>query len=195
MFAIDGLAIILAPSLEIAIALRIFGGLASAALIPTAFALISDIVPHDRQAGAMGVVMLGMTFGIALGPALAGVLTDFISWRAPFLLTSAGCIAAFAAGLFRLPKRASPVRATGSQGLGWTRRWSVVRPLVAKGAWNGTGVAAFLISGEVLRQRYGFGPAEVGVAVSAFGGGLGLGNLSAGGLRKVCGREKNTFLS
>ena len=194
LFAIDGMAIVLAPTLEIAIALRVFGGLASAALIPTAFALIADLVRPERQAGAMGVVMLGMTFGIALGPALAGVLTDYIGWHAPFLLTSFGCLIAFAAGVIRLPKRTGPLVRRTSHGLQWMARWSVVRPLVAKGAWNGTGVAAFLVSGEVLRQRYGFGPAEVGVTVTAFGVGLGLGNMSAGPLRRLCGREEVSLL-
>ncbi|ERT10984.1 MFS transporter [Photorhabdus temperata] len=103
-FAVDGLAIILAPTLEIAIALRIFGGIASAVIIPTVFALIADIVPYNRQAGATGVVMLGMTFGIA------------------------------------------------------------------------------------------FGPTEIGLTVIAFGIGLGIGNISAGGLRKLCGREEATLV-
>jgi predicted MFS family arabinose efflux permease len=38
------------------------------------FAMISDVVPYARQASAMGIVMLGMTAGIAFGPAFAGLL-------------------------------------------------------------------------------------------------------------------------
>jgi DHA1 family inner membrane transport protein len=78
-FAIDGVGIVFAPSLEVAIGLRIFGGMASAVLIPTVFALISDVVDRERQAAAMGMVMLGMTLGIAVGPAWAGILTDMMS--------------------------------------------------------------------------------------------------------------------
>ena len=69
-FAIDGVGvgIAFAPTLAIAVALRIFGKLASAVIIPTAFALKSKVIPRDRHASAMGAVMLGMTFGIALAP-------------------------------------------------------------------------------------------------------------------------------
>ncbi|WP_459668132.1 MFS transporter, partial [Achromobacter xylosoxidans] len=104
-FAIDGVGVALAPTLEVAMALRVFGGLASAVIIPNAFALVADIMPRDRQAAAMGVVMLGMTAGIAMGPALAGLLTDWIGWRAPFLLTSAGCLVACVVSGMSIPRR------------------------------------------------------------------------------------------
>lgn len=61
LFSIDGLAVTIAPSFGAAIVLRVFGGLASAALIPTAFALVADIIPAHRQSAAMGAVMIGMT--------------------------------------------------------------------------------------------------------------------------------------
>ncbi|WP_445375515.1 MFS transporter [Photorhabdus tasmaniensis] len=192
-FAVDGLAIILAPTLEIAIALRIFGGIASAVIIPTVFALIADIVPYNHQAGAMGSVMIGMTFGIAFGPALAGILTDLISWQAPFLFSSLGCTVTFIAGFYCLPTPMASKELISRQ-LVWFRQWSIIRPLIAKGAWNGAGVSAFLLSGEVLRQRYGFGPTEIGLTVIAFGVGLGIGNISVGGLRKLCGREEATLV-
>ncbi|WP_257255468.1 MFS transporter [Endozoicomonas sp. SESOKO3] len=51
-FAIDGAAIVLAPSFEVAVVLRIFGGLASAIIIPTTFALIAEIIPRNHQATA-----------------------------------------------------------------------------------------------------------------------------------------------
>lgn len=191
LFALDGLAIVLAPTLGVAVALRIFGGIASAILIPTAFALIAEVIPHHRQAGAMGLVMLGMTAGIAFGPAMAGIATDLIGWAAPFVITAGGCAAAFVMGRRWLPGRASAMpRRVGGAGWSWLRNPSILRPLVAKGAWNGTGVAAFLLSGEVLRLRYGFGPAAVGVTVAAFGLGLGLGNLAAGRLRRLFGGEE-----
>ncbi len=191
LFALDGLAIVLAPTLGVAVALRIFGGIASAILIPTAFALIAEVIPHHRQAGAMGLVMLGMTAGIAFGPAMAGIATDLIGWAAPFVITAGGCAAAFVMGRRWLPGRASAMpRRVGGAGWSWLRNPSILRPLVAKGAWNGTGVAAFLLSGEVLRLRYGFGPAAVGATVAAFGLGLGLGNLAAGRLRRLFGGEE-----
>jgi len=193
-FAIDGLGIAFAPTLAIAIALRIFGGLASAVIIPTAFALVSEIIPRERQASAMGAVMLGMTFGIALGPALAGLLTNWVDWRAPFLLTSAGCIAACLIGAAAMPKRYAAVARRETHGFRWLRNAHVTRQLLAKGLWNGTGVSAFLLSGEVLRQRYQLDVAHVGMSVTAFGIGLGIGNLSVGKLRRLTGSEEYSLI-
>ena len=193
-FAIDGVGIAFAPTLEIAIALRIFGGLASAVIIPTAFALISEVIPRERHASAMGTVMLGMTFGIALGPALAGLLTNGVGWRAPFVLTSTGCIVAFLIGTVTMPKRQTAVATRETHGFRWFRNPNVTRPLLAKGLWNGTGVSAFLLSGEVLRQRYQLDVAHVGMSVTAFGIGLGIGNLSAGKLRRLTGSEERSLI-
>jgi predicted MFS family arabinose efflux permease len=192
--AIDGVGIAFAPTLEIAIALRIFGGLASAVIIPTAFALISEVIPRERHASAMGAVMLGMTFGIALGPALAGLLTNWVGWRVPFLLTSTGCIVAFLIGALTMPKRHTAVATRETHGFRWLRDPNVTRPLLAKGLWNGTGVSAFLLSGEVLRQRYQLDVAHVGMSVTAFGIGLGIGNLSAGRLRRLTGGEERSLI-
>lgn len=193
-FAIDGIGIAFSPTFAIAIALRIFGGLASAVIIPTAFALISEVVPRTRHASAMGAVMLGMTFGIALGPAMAGLLTTWVGWRAPFLLTTAGCIVAFTIGTVTMPKRRAVAVPRETRGFRWLRNPNVTRPLIAKGLWNGTGVSAFLLSGEVLRHRYQFDVAQVGMSVTAFGIGLGVGNLSVGKLRRLTGSEERSLI-
>ena len=194
-FAIDGIGIAFSPTIEIAMVLRVFGGLASAVIIPTAFALVSEIVPRERQAGAMGLVMLGMTFGIALGPALAGVLTEWAGWRLPFLTSASGCVLAFIIGSRTTPGNYSPSFARTAVHFHWMKKWNVMRPLIAKGAWNGTGVAAFLLSGEMLKQRYNLNTAEIGVTVTAFGFGLGIGNLSAGWIRRMCGREEISLIA
>lgn len=193
-FAIDGIGIAFAPTLEIAVALRIFGGLASAIIVPTAFALIAEVMPRERHASAMGAVMLGMTLGIAVGPALAGLLTHWIDWRTPFLLTSAGCIVAFSIGSVTMAKRYTAVATNEAHAFGWLRNADVTRQLLAKGLWNGAGVSAFLLSGEVLRERYQLDVAHVGMSATAFGIGLGIGNLSVGRLRRITGSEERSLI-
>ncbi len=59
------------PNFGKAIALRVVGGLASAPLVPTASALVADIVPAPRRAAAMGAVMIGMTAGVVSGPVVS----------------------------------------------------------------------------------------------------------------------------
>ena len=54
LFALDGLGIALAPTFEIAVALRILGGLASAVIIPNAFALVSRTLAAPASCGGDG---------------------------------------------------------------------------------------------------------------------------------------------
>ncbi|WP_457582339.1 MFS transporter [Ensifer canadensis] len=193
LFALDGIALTLAPTFAVAVVLRILGGLASAALIPTAFALISETMPTERQAAAMGTAMLGMTLGIAFGPAFAGLLTQAFGWRAPFLATASGCLCVFGVGLRVIPASVQPKISARSE-RAWFRSAAILRPLLAKAGWNGTAVVAFLLAGEVLRQRHGLDTGEVGLAVSAFGVGLGLGNLAIGPAGRLAGRDEVVLL-
>ncbi|MDO7925201.1 MFS transporter [Pseudomonas sp. KFB-139] len=193
LFAVDTMAIVVAPTLEIAIVLRVIGGIASAIIIPTTFAIVADAISPEKQSGAMGKVMLGMTLGIAVGPALAGVLADFLGWAAPFVMVSCGCILVFLIARQRLPMQPVIPRVEG-HALGWCKRWYILRPLIAKGAWNGTGVAGLLLSGEVLRQRYGFSSAQIGISIAAFGVGLAVGNIAAGLLRSYMRRDEDMLL-
>ncbi|OAE48716.1 hypothetical protein A7J42_16225 [Brucella intermedia] len=195
LFTIDGLALTVAPSFGAAIALRIFGGLASAALIPTAFALVADIIHARRQSAAMGAVMVGMTTGIVAGPVIAGILTEAFDWRAPFLTTAAGCLTTFAVARRAIPKSKAHHSETNRRQLGWIAEGSITRPLVAKGLWNGTAVAGFLLAGEVLRQRHGLSVGIVGISVSAFGLGLLLGNLGVGRAVRLFRGDERTLMA
>ncbi|CDH18573.1 conserved membrane hypothetical protein [Xenorhabdus bovienii str. kraussei Quebec] len=197
LFSMDGMAIAFSPTIEVAIFLRILGGIASAVIIPTVFSLVADMVPYKNQAGAMGGIMLGMTIGIAFGPALAGSLNDFIHWRSPFIFCAIGCFIIFFIGYFYFQKYnyqgiiTVPLK---NNSLKKDINWSVLRPLLAKGAWNGAGVSAFILSGEILHQRYGFPSAITGLSVSFFGLGLGLGNISAGLIRQIIPREEGVLI-
>ncbi|NIF87201.1 MFS transporter [Burkholderia sp. Cy-637] len=192
-FAIDGLGVAFSPTLGVAIGLRVFGGLASAIIIPGAFAMVAERVARARHASAMGAVMLGMTLGIVLGPALAGLLTAWAGWRAPFVANSTGCLVVLLLGARHLPNDHAPRAFPGSSSWRWLQVASITRPLLAKGLWNGTAVSAFLLSGEVLRQRHGFDVARLGLSMSVFGIGLGIGNLAAGRLRELAGGEERAL--
>ncbi|MBD2796805.1 MFS transporter [Xenorhabdus sp. 18] len=197
---LDGLALTIAPNLEIAVGLRIFGGVASAALIPTIFALVADIFPPDKQAPAMGIVMLGMTAGIVAGPIFAGILTELFYWQVPFWVSAAGSLLLYVTSKKFIPDQIGAqevntlktVRQTAL--FQWVSQGYLIRPLIAKGLWNGTAVSAFLLAGEVLRHHYDLATGAVGLSVSALGIGLGLGNLSVSIARHLNLREECILL-
>ncbi|SOZ40194.1 MFS transporter [Cupriavidus neocaledonicus] len=192
LFAADSFALTLVPTLQAAMALRILGGLAAAATIPTVFALIAERIPPARQAGAMGGVMLGMTAGIAAGPAVSGLLAESWGWRAPFLWIAGCCLAAFGAGSWVIPRDLPPACMSMTKDPSINNAGDgILGLLLAKGAWNGSAVAGYVFAGEVLRIRYGLEVGAVGIAVSVFGLGLALGNMLAGQARRRYQREEN----
>ncbi|SOY72629.1 MFS transporter [Cupriavidus taiwanensis] len=193
LFAVDSIALTLVPTLRAAMALRILSGLAAAATIPTVFAVIADRIPQARQAGAMGGVMLGMTAGIAAGPAVAGLLVEAWGWRAPFMMIAVSCLAAFTAGWHVIPRDMPRSCATGKLSSSKKASSGIFTLLLAKGAWNGSAVAGYVFAGEVLRMRYQLEVGSVGIAVSVFGLGLAIGNMLAGHASRRYQRDENTL--
>ncbi|EPG7576711.1 MFS transporter [Providencia huaxiensis] len=174
LLSLDSLAIIFSPNLLIALVLRGFGGLASAALVPVIFALIADAVSERKQAAAMGSIMMGMTVGIITGPIVAGILVQYFAWYAPFVYTAVGCLLVFIIALFTLPHSQKTIgRKLSFKAI---KHVGIVRFILAKGIWNGVSVCMFLLAGEILRQRSHLESVEVGSLMGLFGIGLLCGN-------------------
>ncbi|WP_272538429.1 MFS transporter [Providencia sp. SKLX074055] len=172
--SIDSIAITFAPNLLIALILRFFGGVASAALVPITFAFISDVIDENKQAIAMGYVMLGMTLGIITGPILAGVMTQYFSWRMPFIFMAVGGLLVLFISIKVLPSVASSTVKQGSFNI--FKQGMISKFIIAKGIWNGITVCLFLLAGEILRIRYQFNSAMTGSLMGLFGIGLIIGN-------------------
>lgn len=65
---------------------RIGVGVGEAGCTPAAHSLISDIVPRERRASALGVYSMGAPIGALLGMAIGGLIADALGWRAGFLV-------------------------------------------------------------------------------------------------------------
>ncbi|WP_335674139.1 MFS transporter [Providencia stuartii] len=185
LFAIDSLAIIASPSFGVALIFRICGGLASAIIVPTVFALIADIVPSSQQPVAMGQAMLGMTLGIVLGPVFAGVLTEYAAWYVPFIMTAIGSFIVWFCAYRILPSHQPYDIRQKQASFRWLRDFKLIRLVGAKALWNGSAVSVFLLAGEVLRHKFKIDSAVIGMVISAFGVGLLVGNWQVKSLSKI----------
>lgn len=76
---------------------------------PASHSLISDYFPPRRRSMAFSIYVLGISFGIWLGLALGGLISDRYGWRMAFVLLGApGAVLAFAIRFFmREPQRGS----------------------------------------------------------------------------------------
>ncbi|CDL80527.1 MFS transporter [Xenorhabdus szentirmaii] len=141
---------------------------------------------------------LALTIAPNLEIAIGLRLTELCHWRLPFWVNAAGCLLLFflilnKQGISR-PANAGMKKEKTSISFQWIRQGNLLRPLLAKGCWNGTAVSAFILSGEILRQHYGLGTGVIGISVSAFGIGLGLGNLAVSMLKRLSVNKERALL-
>lgn len=99
-FTATNVGYLVASSTEAFIVVRALGGAFTAGLFPAAMGIVADIVPEDRRAQRIGVVMGGYGAGFVFGPVIGGVLYDGWGFAAPFIASAAmACIALVAASI------------------------------------------------------------------------------------------------
>ncbi|MFW6113885.1 MAG: MFS transporter [Actinomycetota bacterium] len=88
---------------------RLLDGITAAANWSVGLAVIPDVYPAGERGQAMGTVMAAMGASAIAGPALGGVLYDWLGVRAPFLMvvgvcTVGGILSIMSRGLKELPR-------------------------------------------------------------------------------------------
>ncbi len=102
---------IFAPNTAIFITIRAAAGAFTAGLFPAAMGIVADIVPEERRAQWVGVIMGSYAIGMIFGPALGGFLYDGWGFAAPFALSAVIAFLALIAALFLVPEtRTSQLR-------------------------------------------------------------------------------------
>jgi len=91
-----------APALPWLFAGRVISGL-TASSIPTAMAYMADVTPHEKRAGAFGMLSAAFGVGFVLGPAMGGLLGG-VNPRLPFLVAACLSLLNGMYGTFVLPE-------------------------------------------------------------------------------------------
>lgn len=78
----------LAPSFELFLAFRFFGGLFLGAIVPSVSVLCSEFSNKRRRGAVMGVYGIGLPLGAAVGGFLSVWLIDTFTWRGPFFFAA-----------------------------------------------------------------------------------------------------------
>lgn len=92
-----------APSAEVLIALRVVQGIAGATTVTNSTALLTDVYPPARLAGALGVNISAAAVANTIGPTIAGVLVEAFGWQSIFLVNLPFGIASVVLGARVLP--------------------------------------------------------------------------------------------
>lgn len=100
IFVIGNAMTALAPSIGWVLASRVLAGLGAAMYSPTATAAGASLVPPERRAAALAIVIAGLSSATALGAPLGTLIAGLGDWRATMWFVSAvGAMSAFAVWL------------------------------------------------------------------------------------------------
>jgi len=95
---------IFAPNTTVFIVIRGVAGGLTAGLFPAAMGVVADVVPEDRRARWVGIIMGSYAVGMIFGPALGGFLYDGWGYAAPFTLSAIVAFMALIAAIFLVPE-------------------------------------------------------------------------------------------
>ena len=71
----------LAPSLLFLIIARLFQGIGGALIFSVNIAMITSSFPGNQRGLALGLNAVVVSLGVALGPTLGGIITQYLTWR------------------------------------------------------------------------------------------------------------------
>ncbi|MFY9801129.1 MAG: MFS transporter, partial [Methanoregula sp.] len=86
IFTLGSAACGIAPTLDILLAARLVQGLGAAMIAAVAPLLCIRYLPKEMLGTAMGVIAATVSIGFAAGPAIGGILTQYLSWHWIFLI-------------------------------------------------------------------------------------------------------------
>jgi len=173
------------------ILVRVVHGLASAAFIPAANALVVDMSPPQRRGEALGWFTAATMMGFVFGPITGGFLLHSYGFNATFYacsLTSLLALALVLPWLRSMPERPVPSEASGSA-WGWLWQWrafgALLTPLFITFG-SGTVIAFMPLYGEGISIT----ASQVGIIITAIYASSALLRAPAGMLSDRIGRER-----
>ena len=82
----------LAPSLLLLILARLFQGIGGALIFSVNVAMITSIFPGRERGLALGLNMVVISLGVAAGPTIGGIITQYLTWRWIFYVNVPICM-------------------------------------------------------------------------------------------------------
>ncbi len=136
VFGAGALLSALAPSLPLLVSSRVLQGVGAAMFQATNLAIISAVYPEERRGRALGFVSTAVAVGAMLGPAMGGLIIEWLPWHALFWVQ-----VPIAAAIFLMAQRFVPLMQPGQ-----TKRLDLVGALFFVSA--STGLVAGLSMGS-----------------------------------------------
>ena len=167
IFALATLLLAVAPNPLLFILFRFLEGIGYGLVLPTGNTIAQDLAPKERRGTVLGTYATITLLGTLIGPAVGGLLAEWLGYSALFFTVSGVALLAMVLALRVVPETSRPMCGAKT---GTTPRLVLTPPLIA--AYVAAG-AVSLNNGlmqvvEVLffRARYAVGVELIGVAFS-----------------------------
>ena len=154
---------------------RMAMSVAEAGCNPCAQSLISDYVPPERRASALGTYAMGIPLGLAAAGFIGGPLADAFGWRNTFLIMGAASLVVALLVMFTLPEPARRSVAQAGDAAGahsfraLLRKPTFQHQMLAAG-WGAAASYGALAWGIVYIVRYfGWTPGQAGAVFATIG--------------------------
>ncbi|MCS6123960.1 MFS transporter [Shewanella baltica] len=191
LFGAASIATGLVSSFEWGLTTRILTGIASAGMLPIAFAMAADASTNASNDAMTRIawVQSGLTLGMISSPALGALLAEWLSWRVAFMVLGvcAWCVVGALAVVFVRSKTVeAPAIHDGDEKV--TKIWAIpgaTGALLAMFFGLGGGIGLFNLIGQHLRDTLGMSIWSVGVMYAVLGGSSVIGNML---MPRVAGR-------
>jgi DHA1 family inner membrane transport protein len=177
LFALGNIASAVAPGYLSLNLLRFMAGMPHGTYFGVASLVVASLVPPERRAQAVGLMMLGLTGATLLGVPIAAWLGQHWGWRSAFLLV--GVIALLASLLIhrKLPRLPAPTGASPLRELGALTNPQVWLTLGTGAIGFGGMFAVFSYIKPTLLEVTGISLGAVPLVLALFGVGMIAGNL------------------
>ena len=100
IFVVGSMLCGLAPSLLLLIVARLFQGIGGALIFSVNIAMITSSFPDRERGLALGLNAVVVSLGVAAGPTIGGIITQYLTWRWIFYVNAPICIVVLLAALY-----------------------------------------------------------------------------------------------
>lgn len=182
VFVVGSVASTVAPTYEVLLGARFLTGLPHGAFFGVGAIVAAGMVPHDRRARAIAVMMAGLTMSNVIGVPLGTLAAQQFGWRTAFAIVVIIGVAAVVAVATVVPTQTRAARV----GVAAEAR-ALLRPAVwltlLTGAVGFGGLFAFYsYVAPMMTELAGFSPSSVTLILALLGIGMTIGNFLGGRL-------------
>ncbi|MCA2011408.1 MFS transporter [Pararhodobacter sp. CCB-MM2] len=181
-FALFNLLSAIAPTFWTFTLSRFLSGLPHGAFFGVAALVAASVVPLNKRASAVARVFLGLTIATTVGVPSASWLSQFVGWRATFVLVAGLALATAAAVMLKAPRTPADPNAAPLKELGALKNRQVWLTLITGAIGFGGFFAVYTYIASTVESTLGLSDTEVALMLFIAGLGMTVFNLVMGAL-------------